>query len=1283
MKPGLFRRLLAAMGLAAVLASATAEDIDIFSQNTTVTPDAPNVLILVDNTANWSQSFASSTKFAAEMTALQAVVNTLNAQFNLGIMMFTETGSGNTGNDGGYVRFSIQGMTDSTGGATPARDCLLKLVGGGATCAGVPAALDIVSDKSNGGKSGVTMGEVYDYFTGSNAYAGNNKAKADPLAFVSNTIAGPQYRTPILNGCQKNFLIIISNGPFQDNTSDTSTAMSQLGSAGGNTTIINPPDSSSNNNASDEWVRYLNQADLNGATAGAPNVVTYALEVGPSTTGQGPYNTNLLKSIGTQGKGGYYSAVDSASLLAALNRIFNDIQAVNSVFASASLPLSADNTGSFLNQVYIGVFRPDGGGKPRWYGNLKLYQFAVTNSVISLVDSAGTPAASGATGFAQPDAVSYWTSKDTTQAPDAAPTTGTGGFWYFDSKGSGGSYDSPDGEWVEKGGAAQQLRLAHLGYGGRNPIADSNATTGSRKVYTCTGSCLSSSGTALSSTPFDSTNTDITDAALGTASRSVTALTSASSITISSIYAGVPTAISALAKTGGIMTVTMPVGTDMDAAGLTAGAAVTISGVATNGYNGSYTIASVTGIAFTVANNGTGSATGGTVYSTSTTATVTTAANHGFSDAETVTISGVTPAGFNGVISVTSIDATHFKYTMSTALSGTGSGSTLRATSNKATVTSAAHGFSDGQSVTIAGATPTGYNGVYIVTTVDANTFTYVYPSAAPLGTSSGTITASIGGGRDTLLRWVRGQDTQNENNDTRTTDVRASIHGDVLHSRPVVINYGTTAGSDNVYVFYGSNDGTFRAITGGPSSSAGVEQWAFIPEEFFGKFLRQYDNSPQVVYPSTPVGLTPTPLPRDYTWDGPVSVYMERDADLNVTKAYLFIGVRRGGRFMYAIDVTTPTAPKFLWRKSSTDFAEWGQTWSQPQIAKIRARTNPVLIFGAGYDPATEDPEPNAPSGTDTMGRGIFVLDAFDGSLVWWAGNSANSPTLAVTGMNYSIAADATVVDRSLDGYMDRIYVPDVGGNVWRADIDDANTANWRVWKIAALSDRSVASYTNKRKFLFGAEVVFGEQFDSVLVGSGDREHPLETHRARGTTNRVYMFKDPNVGTVGANLCYRDGAPDPDPVCTTWNSASLFDATSSSSVPASAGGWYVTMASGEQVVNAPTVIAGTLFFGTNQPDPSNSSCSANLGIARRYAVSYLDGSATGLYVNSGGTASRYQTAVGGGLLPSPVGGSVEIGNGKYVFETDNPLNPGGAASITVNVPTKRYRVYWHEKLDQ
>ncbi len=213
------------------------------------------------------------------------MINALKTQFNLGLMMFTETGGRNNNTDGGYVRFAIQPMTDANGNPTNARNCLLTMIGATPTtpCVsdGLPITyytnLDIINDKSNGGKGGVTMGEAYKYFAGANAYAGNDKVKADPRGFISQTIAGPQYKSPTAEGCQKNFIIVLNNGPFSDNASDTSTATSQLVSAGGSSaaTVINPPDNgTSNNNEADEWTRFLNKVPTVQA-------ITYTLEVGP------------------------------------------------------------------------------------------------------------------------------------------------------------------------------------------------------------------------------------------------------------------------------------------------------------------------------------------------------------------------------------------------------------------------------------------------------------------------------------------------------------------------------------------------------------------------------------------------------------------------------------------------------------------------------------------------------------------------------------------------------------------------------------------------------------------------------------------------------------------------------------------------------------------------------------------------------------------------------------------------------------------------------------------
>lgn len=59
-----------------------------------------------------------------------------------------------------------------------------------------------------------------------------------------------------------------------------------------------------------------------------------------------------------------------------------------------------------------------------------------------------------------------------------------------------------------------------------------------------------------------------------------------------------------------------------------------------------------------------------------------------------------------------------------------------------ATATKASHGYSTGDLVRISGATPAGYNGDYLITVVNANTFTFPVDFALS-GTTSGTITAT------------------------------------------------------------------------------------------------------------------------------------------------------------------------------------------------------------------------------------------------------------------------------------------------------------------------------------------------------------------------------------------------------------------------------------------------------------------------------------------------------------------------------------------------------------
>lgn len=470
-------------GLLLIPFSSFSEDVDLFVGTPPATTDLPNVLIILDNTANWS------TPFTNEIAALNSVVSSLPANnFKLGLMMFTETGSGNSGADGAYVRAAVRPLT------TANKTLFQNLV----------ASFNKNNDKSNGGKIGQSMREAYLYFANSAPYAGNNKAKADYTgnnsgtaqsnaiyALTGNALASKSattYTGPVISGgCAKNFIIYISNGAAQDNSSDTSNATTALSGLSGNTTLIPLSPSGSQDNVADEWARFMKNSSL--------GIVTYAIDIDKVTTGQGPGWTALLKSMSRGVGGGKYFDVSSATsagaqIADALNQIFTEIQAVNSVFASVSLPVSVNTQGTYLNQVYIGMFRPDENSQPRWAGNLKQYKlgYATNSTTLQLLDAAGTGAINAQTGFITECARSFWT-------PSSLDT-----YWTFKPQGScltvanSNVSNYPDGNIVEKGGQAYKLR-----------------STTTRTVKTCAPSLASC--TAL--TDFATTNSAITNTLLG------------------------------------------------------------------------------------------------------------------------------------------------------------------------------------------------------------------------------------------------------------------------------------------------------------------------------------------------------------------------------------------------------------------------------------------------------------------------------------------------------------------------------------------------------------------------------------------------------------------------------------------------------------------------------------------------------------------------------------------------------------------------------------------------
>lgn len=516
-------------------------------------------------------------------------------------------------------------------------------------------------------------------------------------------------------------------------------------------------------------------------------------------------------------------------------------------------------------------------------------------------------------------------------------------------------------------------------------------------------------------------------------------------------------------------------------------------------------------------------------------------------------------------------------------------------------------------------------------------------------------IAAGDFGNDENLLAWFMGIDIRNETGRYASdpTVKRPSIHGDVLHSRPAVVNYGGTSG---VVAFYGANDGLFRAVSG----LDGKELWAVTFPEQLAKIGALYDNLAKVT-----VSGVEESIRHPYFADGSPAVYTTVSGDVGedktVSEASLYIPMRRGGDYIYALDISSPSAnPKFKWmiKGGEGNFEELGQTWSTPKPARVQGYPSKrVLFFGAGYDAAAEDYVSGAEGGRPerASGRGIYMVDADTGARLWFGTHSD---------MEFSVPGDLTLVnyDRDPNNYVDRAYFADTGGNVWRANfgVDGDGEFVGSITKIASLGGTcSASSDTDCRKFLYHPSVVV-EKDDSVsiLIGSGDREHP----HSDTVQNRFYMIKDG--GTIDTDAA---GVSDD-------QLQQLTASTTTLAADKIQYGWYFDLREGEKLTGNALSQDGNTYFNTNTPpvqDPN--SCVSSLGTARQYTFSYKDPFAVITYLEEVGGVIM----PGGGFPPPPVPMTLKFGDEYWTGV--GGMDP---TDMGVTQPGARQKTFWSKDID-
>lgn len=489
-------------------------------------------------------------------------------------------------------------------------------------------------------------------------------------------------------------------------------------------------------------------------------------------------------------------------------------------------------------------------------------------------------------------------------------------------------------------------------------------------------------------------------------------------------------------------------------------------------------------------------------------------------------------------------------------------------------------------------------------------------------------------------LDWAKGKNVDGEKLDDGTIPaIRPDVFGDPLHSKPLVINYGSS-----VRILIGTNAGVLHMFE--DKGDTVDENWAFMPKEFFSNIQPLRENF--------------ATADKVYGIDGAITSYVnDKNGDGLINgsdEVWVFFGLRRGGSSYYALDVSNPAAPSKLWHidASTAKFSQLGQSWSQPKVGYSKlnvsgtgesAVAKPVIFFGGGYD---VNKDASGPRTNDSKGKAIYMVDAKSGTQKWSMLTTGGDTTYSGTD---GIASSIGLLDGDGDGLVDRLYTGDTGGNIWRVDMpsDDPDDSDdpWTVFKLADLGGstngndirffnepsivRTFISETieTKEKDEDGKEVTITSHhekpYDAVLIGSGDRTNPI----GRDTADTFFMIKDPHIKTQSFYSAKSPTYP------TTITKSELYDYSDDpfskadttlkrqtlSIAVSKKSGWYIDLsASGEKSTAEAIVINGIVYFTTFIPPnltPGTVHCVPPNGTGLLYAVDLSLGTAIYNWNNS------------------------------------------------------------------
>ena len=466
----------------------------------------------------------------------------------------------------------------------------------------------------------------------------------------------------------------------------------------------------------------------------------------------------------------------------------------------------------------------------------------------------------------------------------------------------------------------------------------------------------------------------------------------------------------------------------------------------------------------------------------------------------------------------------------------------------------------------------------------------------------------------------------------------RESLLGDIVNAQPAYVkaspfsyNTGAFAGKDPYYqeyrqttdgttgtrkgtVFAAANDGMLHAFetdpdnnpyyqTAGITTSAtgddtftgtlntspqvgeGAERWAFIPSMVAPRIQALAETPLLFVHKYYTDG---TPVVADiclgHSTASPCS-------SISNWRTVLVAGLNAGGRGYYALDISDPDNPKGLWEfKGGTEAdpatcglddtaiigyksdCNLGYSFGTPVIAKRKSDGKWVVYVTSGHN--------NVNPGN---GKGyLYVLDAQSGAVLQRIGTGVGCDGVSTTAPCVAGTVDpsgltklnAWVDNASFDNTAETVYAGDLKGNLWRFQLDPAESGYNTAYKLVTLVDSGGTPQPVTTKPELG-EV---SNFRVVFVGTGKLLGTSDLTTTQQQT--VYAIRDDLTSNA---IDLRGG--DLVPQTLTSSGASTRTATANPVDFNTNKGWYVDLIdSGERVNVDPVLQLGTLVIPSNVP---------------------------------------------------------------------------------------------------